>query len=82
MGLLLMVINFKKFSYKEYESTFGNSWSGNDVMFMCTDNVVRIGHLYDEYHGNGYTTYYFKSGNTKYLAEECRYADITIKVEL
>jgi hypothetical protein len=77
-----MVINFKVFNYKEYERTFGNSWSGNDVMFMCPDNVVRIGHLYDEYHGNGHTTYYFKSCNTQYRADQCRYADITIKVEL
>lgn len=49
-----------------------------DVIFCADDGIIRIGYLYEEYHGNGYRTYYFKSKGVLYIADGSLFCEVEI----
>ena len=58
----VVMLEFIKFDKENKEHV---QWAINsqDIIFEDNDGIMRFGHLWDDYHGNGTSTYRLSSGD-------------------
>lgn len=66
-------MKFKKFNQKE------RGYIGDHVMFVHHDGVVRFGYLHEDYHGNGHSTFFFKTDDDLFLANACLWCPVEVE---
>lgn len=60
------MLNFKKFDIEDFKTDMYGNVTHTDLIFIDDEGILRFGNLYEEYHGNGCSSYYIRSNCVNY----------------
>ena len=71
------MLKFKEFNIEDFKTDVFGNLSEKDLIFIY-EGVLRFGHLYEHYHGNGTSTYYLRSNGVNYEASDVLYSIVEV----
>ena len=71
------MLKFKEFNIEDFKTGMFGNLSESYLVFI-NEGVLRFGYLYEEYHGNGTSTYYFRSNGVNYEARDMLYSIVEV----
>ena len=71
-------MKFKTFDIDDFKTDIHGCVIPVNLIFIDDGDVVRFGHLYEDCHGNGTSTYYFQSNGVNYPTynRKCSIVDV------
>ena len=71
------MLKFKEFNVEDFKTdVFGNL--SEKYLIFIHEGVLRFGYLYEHYHGNGTSTYYFRSNGVIAKARGVLYSIVEV----
>ena len=71
------MLKFKEFNIEDFKTGMFGNLSESYLVFI-NEGVLRFGYLYEEYHGNGTSTYYLRSNGVNYEASDVLYSIVEV----
>ena len=72
------MIKFKTFDVDDLKTDIYGCVIPINLIFIDDGDVVRFGYLYEDYHGNGTSTYYFRSNGANYPTYNRKYSIVDV----
>lgn len=68
------MLNFKKFDIEDFKTDMYGHVTHTDLIFIDDEGILRFGYLYEDYHGNGRSSYYIRSNRVYYTTHNKLYS--------
>ena len=72
------MLNFKKFDIEDFKTDMYGHVTPTDLIFIDDEGILRLGCLYEDYHGNGCSSYYFRSNGVNYPTYDSLYSIVEV----